>query len=259
MKVNIIEIAGLAPAIKALYISKRTLNEQIANEIDNTIWSVTDNKEFLKEFAHVDHPEEFGRFNDYMEKIVKWGIRYDHASLLDFIQIYTHIEGLHRGAGDDFDAHAGRMSAIIRSSTRLATHRDYEMSDWYKGKILYPSEFVDTEFEESVSYPDGKYVKTNFGFVREDLLGDKDVERGLVPLAAPQNNINCISYREWRYIYYRRGQHTSAAPELKNAMEMFKEELTKKMPVLGEYLDKVWSEPQKKFIPIGEAVYTTLE
>jgi len=147
------------------------------------------------------------------------------------------------------------MSAIIRSSTRLATHEDYEMSDWYKGKILYP-------FAESINYLslDGKkYVKTNFGYVRKDLLGNKDVERGLVPLAVPQNNINCISFRELRYIYYRRGEHTTAAPELKLMMEELKKDLIIKNKFLGEYLDKVWSEIEKDFINIGEAVYTTLE
>ncbi len=255
MKVNILEIAGLPQAIKALYISKLTLNDEISNEIDEVIEGVTDRNGFIKSDSKVSK-DNYNKFEDYMNKIIKWGIQYDHSSLLDFIQIYTHVEGLHRGAGDDFDSHAGRMSAIIRSSTRLATHEDYKMSDWYKEKILYPSEFVDPEYEESIDYLDGKrYVKTNFGYVRKDLLGNKDVERGLVPLAVPQNNINCISFRELRYIYYRRGEHTTAAPELKLMMEELKKDLIIKNKFLGEYLDKVWSETEKDFINIGEAVY----
>lgn len=124
------------------------------------------------------------------------------------------------------------------------------MSDWYKDKIIYPKEDNDFHVKDL-----NKFISTNFGFVREDLKEDKDVLRGLVPLAVPQNNINCISFRELRYIYYRRGEHTTAAPELKLMMEELKKDLIIKNKFLGEYLDKVWSETEKDFINIGEAVY----
>lgn len=100
MKVNILEIAGLPQAIKALYISKLTLNDEISNEIDEVIEGVTDRNGFIKSDSKVSK-DNYNKFEDYMNKIIKWGIQYDHASLLDFIQIYTHVEGLHRGAGDD--------------------------------------------------------------------------------------------------------------------------------------------------------------
>lgn len=250
-KVQIEQIAGIIPALESMYMSKRTLNDDIRQKIHDVVLRATDKYGF---YNPVDD-EAATTYNDMMLKLIKWGVKHDHASLLDFIVIYPLMVGLHRGAQDDWDSHAGRMLSIIRSSTRLATFESGEISDWYKDKILYADQVTNAPDEVVV---DGTtYQRTHFGFIRSDLVGDRDVQRGLVPLAIPSNNVSGISYRNLRYVYYRRNRHTHAAPELQEYVELLREELLEKQPILGEYLDKVWSEDEGRYIPVYNAVYTS--
>lgn len=57
--------------------------------------------------------EDLEKFNDWMERLTKWG--WKHITMLRFIDFSITVEGLHRAGPDDWDAHAARFNnRIIR-------------------------------------------------------------------------------------------------------------------------------------------------
>lgn len=245
MRAEVVEISGYLPAIVSLYVTGKNVNAERINNIKDAVTASTDRWGFVynspKNIELIEeHEFDKYEFNKYMEKIIKYGIKYEHETILDFIKISVLTDGLHRGAQDDFDAHAKRMD-IIRSSTRASKKSSDkpEISDWYREKIL---PFFEVPYLPDEFTVDGNdYEKSAWGYVNSKCLNDPDVLRGNVGLSVACDNISTMSFRNWRHVYHLRRNGTHAAPELKEMVEQVREELYKKCWWLGEYLGKVWT------------------
>jgi hypothetical protein len=238
MNIEIVEITGYVPAIASMYITNKNLDIGRLNDIKDVVSAATDRWGKVINSS----PE----FRGYMDKLSKYGIKHEHETILDFIKISVFMEELHRGAQDNYDAHAKRMD-IIRSSTRAnkKSTTNPEISDWYKDKIKFASNLKRFEDNEGVMWE-----PTPFGYVRSDLIKDNDTLRGLVPLSLASDNISTMSYRNWRHVYHLRRANTHAAPELQEAVELVRSNITKWNYTLGIYLGKVWC-ANDKFL-VGE-------
>lgn len=260
MKAQIIEISGYAGAFMSLYMTGKNVDSKRLDHIQATIEGATNRWGFF------DKPESVhGKdFIEYMDKVIKYGIKHEHETILDFIKVTIFMEDLHRGAQDDYDAHAKRLD-IIRSSTRAnkkSSGSAAELSDWYKDKVLpfgaLTSDMIGDRVEGSLEFaylPDMfvdtngiKWVKTPWGYVKEELAKDADVLRGLVPLGVVCDNVSTISYRNLRHVYHMRRRGTHAAPELQDVIEMTREDLCVKCAPLGYCLGRVWVPGANEYI-----------
>ena len=253
MEVRLNSISGIDDAIVSMFISKRSLTKELEDEIRYTCDDVLNRRGFIKPHAK---EEDVQKLNDWIDLSCKWG--HKHITLLRYIDFSVTVEGLHRGGTDDFDSHAKRLeNRIIRSSTRLSKF-GYEMSDYYKGKII-PTDLAlqdvgievpeviytdpsgktfsddmikswdigveDDTYEicgkhgEVLSLKAVKYVKTVNGYIREDLKDNKDVERGLYMLSIPSSFEFKVNLTEYAHIYKLRGEMGGAHRELKDMIE----------------------------------------
>lgn len=241
MKVYVNKIDGWADALVSLLMSKRSYTREKELQIRQMVDAETD---------HMGCPlfTVSEKFVKNIERLFFYGIHEGHTTLLRYLDISITVEGVHRGAQDDFDAHAARMNnRIVRSSTRLAKFDDGEKCDWFNEKILYPFEaaaIAGIDMPESVVYKEQKYVKTDFGYVREDLIHEQDVKRGLYPLAIPSNFTCRIQYPELAHIYQHRCKFTGAHPELHEIMTELYTQLEAIYPGLGEGLAKLKMQPE---------------
>ena len=177
--------------------------------------------------------------------------KYDHHTLMKYIDISFFTEDLHRGAQDDLDAHAQRFNnRITRFSTRLAEIPEPKLSDWYQDKVITFHDALN-ELKEHECLPpyikkDGiVYELTPFGYVAEKYNGIskknglyKDVIRGLIPLGHAGSALWKIDLHELRYVYFRRSKFTKANPELRLLMEQLADQIEQHIPVFGEYFRK---------------------
>lgn len=218
MKVYLNSITGYEDAFTALLMSKRSWTAEKQKEIQWMVWKVTEGDGTISDDIFGQH--NLTMFNEWMEKLVKWK---DHITLLKFIDFSFTVEGLHRGGQDDWDAHACRYyNRIIRTSTRLATFKENEMSDWYEGKIIPAMEackIANIELPEMIEHDGYTYVKTVNGYIREDLKEDKDVLRGLYMMSIPSNFIFNVNAAEWAHVYKLRNAETHAHPEVRQLAE----------------------------------------
>ena len=221
MKVYLNEISGIADAIVSLHMSKRSWSREFEEEIQTTCRKVLDSKGALRPDSELMGLEsEVDKFKNWMDMLVRWGKK--HITLLRYIDFSCTVEGMHRAGQDDWDAHAKRFNnRILRSSTRLASF-GYEMSDWYKGKII-PTDSALSQL--GISLPnkveiDGNtYVKAINGYVREDLVNEQDVKRGLYMLSIPSNFIFKVDITEWSHVYKMRSAKGTAHAEVKECCE----------------------------------------
>ncbi len=236
MNVEVLEISGYVPAICSLYMTNRNLDEERLNDIIATVDRATDKRGFIIP----DSPYK-EKLYDYLFKAIQYGIKCGHHQILKFIDVTVYMQGLHRGAQDDYDAHAARMN-IIRATTRTkkgASHA--ELSEFYKDKIL-PFDLL-WFTPDKIAIDGSEYIKTTWGYVQSEYIESADVLRGLTPLGVSSNNISKVPYGEHlRHIYSVRRMEGHANPELKKAMELLRSELYTKCFPLGEYLGKVWVE-----------------
>lgn len=223
MKVFLNKITGIDDAIVSMFMSKRTWTRELEEDIRNTCNRIMDANGKLK--GNVD-PNDYEKFENWINNLVKWG--WKHITMLRYIDFSITVEGLHRGGQDDWDAHAKRFdNRIIRSSTRLATF-DYELSDYYKEKII-PTDMALTEL--NISIPEFlvrnglKYVKTVNGYIREDLKDNKDVKRGLYMLSIPSNFTFKVNLTEWAHVYKERNRDSSANPEVRECCESIADQM----------------------------------
>jgi hypothetical protein len=243
MRVYLREIRGIADSMVSLLMSKRSWTLEREIYLRGLVISNTDPD---TGFPKADASEVFW---EELNKVMKYGCeQYRHTTLLRFIDLSFVVEGLHRGAQDDFDSHAARLNnRIVRSSTRLATFSDGEKSAWYEDKIRYPFEVfakLGIEIPEEILDDDGfRYVKTDFGYVREDLAEDNDSKRGLYPLAIPSNFIFKVQYPELCHIVQHRDHSSEANPELKLMIEDIKAQLTEVCEPLGRNLTVLKMQP----------------
>lgn len=220
MKVYVNEISGIADAIVSMFMSKRTWSREYEMEIRGICEKVLDRNGKLKE-NNVDYTDkDIEKFNEWMDKLIKWG--WKHITMLRFIDISVTVEGLHRAGQDDWDAHAKRFNnRIIRASTRLADF-NYEMSEWYENKII-PTDLALAHLgmttPETICVNGEMYVKRVNGYVKEEYKNDSDVKRGLYMLSIPSNFIFKIDMTEWGHVYKERNNNSSANPEVKLCCE----------------------------------------
>lgn len=225
MKVTVNSITGFDDAFVAMYISKRSWTQELDAEIRDVCESVLDKRGRI--IPNCD-AEKLEKFNKWLSMLLRMGRR--HITVLRYIDISIMTEGLHRAGQDDVDAHAKRFdNRIIRSSTRLATFNDDEMSDYYKDKILTDSKVIKAilgiDMPEEIEYEGYKYVKSPNGYVKEEYKNNKDVKRGLYMLSIPSNFISKINLCEWGHVFKERNQNGGANPEVKQWAEMVTEKI----------------------------------
>lgn len=216
MNVYLNEISGLADAIVSLHISKRTWSREFELEVHDVCKKVLDERGVLKNTTGL----EAEKFKKWMDMLAKWG--WKHTTLLRYVDFSISVEGMHRGGQDDWDAHAKRFNnRILRSSTRLASF-GYEMSDWYKGKIMPTDQalsHLNIEIPNKIEVEGKTYVKAINGYIQEDLADKQDVKRGLYMLSIPSNFIFKVDICEWAHVYKERNAKGTAHPEVKECCE----------------------------------------
>lgn len=217
MEVYVNNITGIDDAICTLYLSKRNIDKKKEFEIRRIVMAFPGL--VYNEFEPI---EDYEKMWELLRKVKKYGVH--HTTLLRFIDISCSVYGLHRGAQDDFDAHAKRLeSRIVRSSTRLAKFEGGEKSDYYQDKILTTDEVLDylniSKLPEVIIKDDKKYVKAPNGYILEDEKDNQDVLRGLYMLSIPSNFIFKCNLVDFAHIVYMRDKNSHAAPELKEMIE----------------------------------------
>lgn len=253
MKVYLNNISGIDDAIVSLLMSKRTWTPEKENEIrtlvrestnfnGTPIFNLSFSESELKDYEmdkNVCHSE----FGKWLLKLAKWGSK--HITILRFIDMSITVEGLHRAGQDDWDSHASRFSnRIVRSSTRLSSF-GYEMSDFYKDKII-PTDNAMEILGISALLPDQfvhnskTYVKTINGYVDDHYKNDKDVLRGLYMLSIPSNFIFKINLTEWAHVFKMRNESTSANQEVKELCEAIENSIEKYYPLFNrDFFNKI--------------------
>lgn len=222
MKVYLNEISGLWDAIVGLYMSRRSWTRDLEEAV-RAQYMLSFNRWGMR--YHCEHESNLreplaDEMAKSLEKLCKWMPR--HITLGRFIDFSFTVEGMHRGAQDDFDSHARRLdNRILRSSTRLARFGN-EKSSWYQGKILTTDEAckaLGVTLPEEVELNGEKYVAAQNGYVRTDLADIQDVRRGLYMLSIPSNFIFKVNATEFAHIVQQRDKTGHAHPELQEAVE----------------------------------------
>ena len=230
MKVYLNEISGLWQAIVSMYMSKRTWTREREEEIMRLYEKNYMN--FGKRFPYISSRDS-EEFNAVLEKLLKWAPK--HITMTRFLDFSFTVEGLHRGAQDDFDAHAKRLeNRILRSSTRLAKYGN-EKSDWYKDKIITTDEaltLMDVHLPVEMMVDGKNYVRTFNGYVLEEHKNNKDVLRGLYMLSIPSNFTFRVNCTEFAHILKERDANSGAHPELKGCVEEMLRLITEQIPQL---------------------------
>lgn len=219
MKVYLNEISGLWQAIVSMYMSKRSWTREKEREIMHLFEQCYDRHGFLYEQRLEDTVEI--ALMKMMDKLFKWAPK--HITMTRFLDFSFTVEGLHRGAQDDFDSHAKRLeNRILRSSTRLANFDGDEKSDWYKGKILTTDEalqHMEMNLPTEMMIYGKNYVRAVNGYVLEEFANDKDVLRGLYMLSIPSNFTFRVNCTEFAHILKERDKNGHAHPELQECVE----------------------------------------
>lgn len=227
MKVTVNSMTGFEDAFVAMYISKRTWTPELDKDIRNVCDRVLDKHGRIKHGLF--NSEDLEKFDHWINILLKMGRK--HITVLRFIDISIMTEGLHRAGQDDVDSHARRFdNRIIRSSTRLATFSDNEMSDFYEDKVLTTNQalkILNMDIPNSFEYKGSKYVKSPNGYVKEEYKDNKDVKRGLYMLSIPSNFISKINLCEWSHVFKQRNHDGGANPEVKEWAEEIMKQITK--------------------------------
>lgn len=237
MQVYLNKISGYASAILSMYMSKRSYTRDLEKKIYDLESQCTHWDGTLLDFDTT----EFSEFYSLLQKVCKIGSK--HITLLRFIDLEFTVDGIHRGAQDDFDAHAKRLdNRIIRASTRLSSFGGDEKSEFYQDKILtteevlrehYPDLFEQLPKEIYSSNPTtgevNKYLRVDgLGYVREYFEEDNDVLRGLYRLSIPSSFTAKCNLTEFSHIVKLRDANSHAAPELKLMIELLLHEIVAK-------------------------------
>lgn len=219
MEVYLNRIDGIDDAIVSMFLSKRTLTRELECEIRAEVDASSIG--FDSAYPRGSLCNVSDKLKDWLNKLFKWGAR--HITMLRFIDLSFTVYNLHRGAQDDFDAHAMRLNnRIIRSSTRLANFQQNEMSDFYRGKIIPTDQalaILGITTPEEIEVDGNTYVRGTNGYILKGHEDDKDYKRGLYMLSIPSCFIFRVQLTEFAHIYRERNIHGTANPELKVAVE----------------------------------------
>lgn len=226
MNVYLNEISGLWNAIDTMYFSKRSWTREREQHIMELCDQCYDKHGLLVS----EIPDEL---MDLMNKLFKWAPK--HITMGRFLDFSFTIEGLHRGAQDDLDAHAMRMNnRIIRSSTRLASFGS-EKSAWYQGRILTTEEALEalgSHIPQKIEVDGIEYVRTTGGYVALPYADSQDVKRGLYPLSIPSNCTFRVDCTQFAHIVKERDANSHAHPELRDCIELAMAKVQQNIPQL---------------------------
>lgn len=257
MNVKVNSISGYEEAIVSMFISKRTWTPELDSEIRRVCSNVLtrNGSRMIRYHKSEDDPttwswngmstsfmSDLHKFESWMQSLIKMGKK--HITVLRFLTVHMMTEGMHRGGQDDIDAHVKRFeNKFIRSSTRLATFSDNEVSDFYKGKILTDGQVCNIlgyQLPAELEYDKKTYVKSTNGYVLKEYADDNDVKRGLYMLSIPSNFVSEISICEYAHVYKQRNELGHANPEVKQWAESVMEQITKYIPeITKEYMLEV--------------------
>lgn len=220
MNVTLNRVDGIDDAIVSMYLSKRTLTPELERDIRTEVERCSAHGPAVKPpYGGLLFTTE--KLDKWLATVLKWGRR--HNTMLRFIDLSFTVYDLHRGAQDDLDSHARRMdNRIIRSSTRLATFDDGEMSDWYEGKIVSTDMALAElgyRLPDEIEYEGKTYVRCVNGYVLKGHEKDRDYLRGLYMLSIPSSFVFRINLTEFAHVYRERNEHSTANPELRMAVE----------------------------------------
>lgn len=227
MEVYLNSIHGIDDAIVSMLMSKRSWTREKELDIRALCARVTDRNGFPN-WTLAD-PKDIAKFNDQLDILVKWGKK--HTTLLRFIDISVTVKGLHRAGQDDWDSHAKRFdNRIIRNSTRIkGVDFGYEMSDYYKGKIL-PTDLalkeLGVDIPDKITVDGKEYTKAVNGYILEDYKDREDVKRGLYMMSIPSDFIFKVNLTEWAHVYKQRNIRSNANWEVKILAELIANQLT---------------------------------
>ena len=228
MNIYVNEINGIADAIVSMYMSKRSWTREKELEIRGVCENVLTRSGKIVQDADA---AELAAYEGWLERLTNWGWR--HITMLRFVDISVTVEGLHRAGQDDWDSHAARFhNQIIRSSTRLADF-GYEMSDWYRGRVIPTDEalaLLGIAAPDVLERDGERFVKTVNGYIREDMKDSSDVKRGLYMLSIPSNFIFKVNLTEWAHVYKERNKEGTANPEVKLCCEAIADQIGQFQP-----------------------------
>lgn len=256
MTFTLSKISGVDDAYLSLLFSRRSYSEETERQVRNDFFYVSNPLNGYITSYIQNIPETYDRVLGYLEKIARYGagvnmsadIDAGHDTILRFIDFTVVVQGLHRGAQDDLDAHAMRMNnRIVRASTRLnipdaSRQANQQMSDWYKDKIVtFEDHLLETchpqKFEDLCPYKikrNGQtYIRMGNGYVLEGHEQDDDVLRGLYRLSMASDCIFKIDLYDMRHLYKRRNERTHASPELKQGIESLADQIEQRLPIVG--------------------------
>lgn len=244
MKVYLNEITGLADALTSMYMSKRSWTRELEEEIRldcSIVEEVMSNKYARKHYSHSNNTIK-DRMDKRLNSFCKFA--WKHTTMLDFITISVTVEGLHRAGQDDWDAHAYRFNnRIIRSSTRLADFGESELSDYYKDKVIPTESALDMLgiwCPQTIERDGQTFVKTQGGYIREDLANNRDAKRGLYRLGIPSNFIFKCNLAQWAHVYKMRNKNSGANPEVKEVAEAIQDAIEANLPWFDrEFIGKI--------------------
>lgn len=240
MSITLNSIDGIADAISTMYLSKRNWNATLDKEIRDVVNNVTNRNGSVK-YDSFCKEEYANKYNYWMDLLLKIGK--NHITLLKFVDLSFTIQNIHRGGQDDIDSHTKRFdNRIIRSSTRLAEY-DYEISDFYKDKVIPTDEalkILNVNIPDIIEVNGEEYIKSTNGYIKKDFSNNKDVKRGLYMLSIPSTFIFRCNLAEFSHVYKERCNEGTANPEVKKCIEKCVEEVNIFQPLITkEYLKEV--------------------
>lgn len=252
MKATVTSMTGFEDAFVSMFISKRNwtpeldeairricrivldkdgaLSASVARERENDKKPSFATKETILSSADRELLVSYNqKFQEWLGQLLKMGRK--HITVLRYIDIAIMTEGIHRAGQDDIDSHAKRFdNRIIRSSTRLATFDQDEMSDYYKDKVMTTDAALKTlgiKIPEEFDIGGDTYIKSPNGYIKKKYQGNKDVMRGLYMQSIPSNFISKINLCEWAHVYKQRNSQGTANPEVKQWAEQVMEQITR--------------------------------
>lgn len=238
MNVYVPKVFGYEQAIRSMYMSKRSYNEEIERKIQMACQTGID------PYTGKVDKEASPDLADMLDKLFRMGTK--HITVLRFLNFDIITIGMHRAGQDDIDAHARRFdNRIIRNSTRLAKFGQDEFSEFYQDKVITTDRMVGLlgiDLPEIVSVDNDAtgeshiYRKAPNGYVKEEYIEDKDVLRGLYMLGIPSDFMSQINVTEFAHVYKMRNRNTHANPEVKRWAEFVLAKLQDKCPWCTEEL-----------------------
>ena len=259
MQIYLQSITGWDDAITSMYMTKGNWTPELGETIHEECEFMFDRRGRMKvKSSDGLTPEETLIYNKCMSRInnlFNFGRR--HITMMRFLDFSFVVEGLHRGAQDDWDAHEHRFgSRIIRLSTRIGAMKnttndgkDIKLSDFYKDKVMTLSEATDylgIELPDTIEKDGKTYVRDINGYVDKDNMS-YDVKRGLYPIGLSSSFIfkcNLCEYPHVRSLRRRKAdgfpESGHAHPELWDLVDAIDDCLITEIPCLtSDWLDSV--------------------